>query len=244
MPVELTSTCALSMPSASAAARAIASASARPLAPVPALALPELTMIAAALPPLSASRRLSRCTGGAANLFCVNTATAVTGWRSSVATSGHIGLALLDSGMKAGGDEARCCRDAHILILPSISRGGGPAVGSVEGPPRQRRLHRRPLHRTACGPPPLQRQGRTNSRAPSWPDSDPRQPGAFIEAEHQIGALDHLSGGSFYEIVERRDDEHAAGARVVTGGDVDGVRSQRPFGRGMRSETWMKRSPA
>ncbi len=44
IPVEETRTCALSMPSASAAAALIASASAMPAAPVPALALPELTI--------------------------------------------------------------------------------------------------------------------------------------------------------------------------------------------------------
>ena len=49
IPVEETRTWALSMPSASAAAWLIASASAIPAAPVPALALPELTITAAAL---------------------------------------------------------------------------------------------------------------------------------------------------------------------------------------------------
>ena len=86
IPVEQTSTSLASIPSARAAASAIASASAMPSAPVPALALPELTMIAAARPPFSARRLRSRITGGAANLFWVKTATAVTGLRSSVAT--------------------------------------------------------------------------------------------------------------------------------------------------------------
>ena len=87
IPVEQTSTSAAATPNASAAASPIASASARPAAPVPALALPELTITAAALPPFAARSRRSRITGGAANLFCVKTAAAVTACRSSVATS-------------------------------------------------------------------------------------------------------------------------------------------------------------
>ena len=95
-----------STPSASAAAALIASASAMPAAPVPALALPELTMIAAALPPLAASSLRSSITGGATNLFCVNTAD--RGDRLAVVGGDqrHVGRAMLDPGMAAGGDEA------------------------------------------------------------------------------------------------------------------------------------------
>ena len=77
-----------------------------PAAPVPALALPELTMIAAALPPLAASRARSSITGGATNLFWVKTRD--RGHRLAVVgrDQRHVVAAPLDPGMAAGGDEA------------------------------------------------------------------------------------------------------------------------------------------
>jgi len=50
------------------------------------LALPELTITAAARPPLAASRDRLTPTGGAKNLFCVKTAAQGTGLPSSVAS--------------------------------------------------------------------------------------------------------------------------------------------------------------
>jgi hypothetical protein len=51
------------------------------------LALPELTITAAARPPFAFSRVRLTSTGGAKNLFCVKTAAAGTGRPSSVASS-------------------------------------------------------------------------------------------------------------------------------------------------------------
>jgi len=85
-PVEQTSMSPLSHPIASAEAAHIASLSARPLVPVPALALPELMITPAAIPPLASSRSKLASTGGARNLFWVNTAAQGTGWPSSVAS--------------------------------------------------------------------------------------------------------------------------------------------------------------
>ena len=85
-PVEQTSISPGLQPTPSAAAAHIASASARPFAPVPALALPELTTTPAAIPPDACSRSRLASTGGARNLFWVNTAAAGTGLPSSVAS--------------------------------------------------------------------------------------------------------------------------------------------------------------
>jgi hypothetical protein len=90
-PVEQTSISIEAQPTASAAAVAIASASIRPAAPVPALALPELTTTPAAIPPLAASRSTQASTGGARNLFRVNTAAHGTGLPSSVTSSAKSG---------------------------------------------------------------------------------------------------------------------------------------------------------
>ena len=85
IPVEQTSTWLFATCSASPAAAAINCAFLYPGLPVPALALPELTTTAEAMPPLAFSVERSSSTGGAANLFWVNTAAQGTGRRSSVA---------------------------------------------------------------------------------------------------------------------------------------------------------------
>ena len=125
IPVEQTRTCRFSMPKASAAACVIASASAMPGSPVPALALPELTMIALAVPPFSASRcavqRDRRC-----EEFVLGE-DGDRGRRLQVLgrDQGHVVAAALDPGMAAGGDEALWRGDAHgqtpIICSPALS---------------------------------------------------------------------------------------------------------------------------
>ena len=85
-PVEHTSTSSGRHPIPAATAAQVASASARPRAPVAALALPLLSTTAAARPPVAARCARLTSTGAAVALFRVNTATAVTGRPSSVAT--------------------------------------------------------------------------------------------------------------------------------------------------------------
>ncbi len=179
IPVEQTRTCLpCRCPSASAAASLIASASARPAAPVPALALPELTMIALALPPFAASRSRSSITGGATNL-------------------------LLGEDGDGGDRLAVVGRDQRHVVARFLIPAWQPAATKPWG------------------------GGDAHGQTPTL-----ERPAVLVEAEHEIGALDHLAGGSFHEIVERGDGEHAAGALVVAGGEVDRVRAQGPFGRG------------
>ena len=114
------------MPRASAAAALIASASARPGAPVPALALPELTMIALALPPFAASRARSSATGGAHELVVGEDRDGGRGLAVVGRDQRHVVAAILDPGMAAGGDEALGGGDAHGQT-PTVER---PAVSS------------------------------------------------------------------------------------------------------------------
>ena len=58
------------------------------------------------------------------------------------------------------------------------------------------------------------------------------RPGALVEAEHQIGALDHLPRRALAEIVDRGERDDRAGALVVAGGEEGGVGAGRPFGLG------------
>jgi hypothetical protein len=132
IPVEQTSTVSSPMPSASAAALAIARASRMPGSPVPALALPLLTMIAAALPPFSARRERDTTTGGATNLLRVNTAAQVTGCRSSVATSAMSGRRRLIPAWQPAATKP-CAAVMLIPLLLCICRGGGPPEGRWRG---------------------------------------------------------------------------------------------------------------
>ena len=79
-----------------------------------ALALPLLSTTAAARPPVAARWAREVTTGAAVILLAVNTAAAVTGRPSAVATSDEVGVAArLDAAVDARGDEAPRRGDAH-----------------------------------------------------------------------------------------------------------------------------------
>ena len=60
------------------------------------------------------------------------------------------------------------------------------------------------------------------------------QAGRLVEAEHEVGALDHLPGRALAEIVDRGERDDHAGALVVARGEEGGVGAARPFGLGRR----------
>src|SRR4030095_13444485 len=66
-------------------------------------------------------------------------------------------------------------------------------------------------------------------------DSNVRKARAFVEAEHEVGALDHLPGGALAEIVDRRERDDGSGPLVIAGREKGGVVAGRPlgFGRGL-----------
>src|SRR5690606_35841386 len=215
-PVEATATSCGAVPRASATSAAMRRASARPSGPVTALALPLLATTARSLPPATCSR--VTCTGAACTLLVVNTAAAAAG-TSDTMTATSLRLRLMPACTPAARKPAGAVTPpATVFSVPcckvtwSCFASAKVAMALTPFFPSSPAAGRSP----AAGALRIQTRRLETLR--------------LFHAEHDVHVLHRLPGRSFDQIVNGRQHDDPAGARVHPGrhvavvGAADGFR--------------------